>query len=283
MNIKNMLTSEIDFNDVKVFFYVATFLSFTKASEILYITQSSVSARIKRLEESFKYKLFVREKGRVTLTKEGEELLKVVEKFMDSMDTLQKRFTMKSQSLTMALTHGEFHKYSQFYRNFHKNYAFLFDEVSVTYGDLDENITNLYRGEIECFLSLKQVVQEGLISIAVDTFELALIGAQNFVQEEPFTLFYTDQHLLTLEEIKGLASEIKGEPTFVDITSSVSSHLQEIIESNHLNAVLLVSLEVMKRIPNSILIRTFPKVNVYFTFKSNLAEEKRRKFLSFAL
>ena len=61
---------------LKVFYTVANRLSFTKASNELFITQPAVSKHIQELEEYYKIKLFNRNGSKITLTVAGEVLLK---------------------------------------------------------------------------------------------------------------------------------------------------------------------------------------------------------------
>jgi len=71
---KENLYMDINFELYKVFYYVSKYLSFSEASEKLFITQSAVSQSIKLLEEKLKCKLFFRNTKRVKLTREGEIL-----------------------------------------------------------------------------------------------------------------------------------------------------------------------------------------------------------------
>ncbi len=61
---------------LKVFYTVANRLSFTKASNELFITQPAVSKHIQELEEYYKIKLFNRNSSKIALTVAGEVLLK---------------------------------------------------------------------------------------------------------------------------------------------------------------------------------------------------------------
>ncbi len=61
---------------LKVFYTVATRLSFTKAATELFITQPAVSKHIQELEEQYKIKLFDRNGSKISLTNAGEVLLK---------------------------------------------------------------------------------------------------------------------------------------------------------------------------------------------------------------
>lgn len=70
---------DINFELYKIFYFTAVNLSFTKASEVLFVTQSSVSQSIKSLETKLGTKLFVRKKKKIQLTPEGELLFLHIE------------------------------------------------------------------------------------------------------------------------------------------------------------------------------------------------------------
>ena len=74
---------DINYELYKVFFYVATTLSFSEASRQLYIFQSAVSQSIKVLEKKLGKPLFLRSTKKVQLTPEGEILLRHVEPAMN--------------------------------------------------------------------------------------------------------------------------------------------------------------------------------------------------------
>lgn len=74
---------DINYELYKVFYYVATTLSFSEASKQLFISQSAVSQSIKALEKKLEQTLFIRSTKRVQLTPEGEILLRHVEPAMN--------------------------------------------------------------------------------------------------------------------------------------------------------------------------------------------------------
>ena len=74
---------DINYELYKVFYYVASSLSFSEASKRLFISQSAVSQSIKVLEKKMKRKLFIRSTKKVQLTPEGEILLKHIEPAMN--------------------------------------------------------------------------------------------------------------------------------------------------------------------------------------------------------
>ena len=74
---------DINYELYKVFYYVATTLSFSEASKQLFISQSAVSQSIKALEKKLEQTLFIRSTKKVQLTPEGEILLRHVEPAMN--------------------------------------------------------------------------------------------------------------------------------------------------------------------------------------------------------
>ena len=63
---------DINYELYKVFYYVATTLSFSEASKQLFISQSAVSQSIKALEKKLDQTLFIRSTKRVQLTGESQ-------------------------------------------------------------------------------------------------------------------------------------------------------------------------------------------------------------------
>ncbi|MSR93175.1 LysR family transcriptional regulator [Clostridiaceae bacterium 68-1-5] len=74
---------DINYELYKVFYHVASTLSFSEASKQLFISQSAVSQSIKTLEKKLDQTLFIRSTKKVRLTSEGEILLRHVEPAMN--------------------------------------------------------------------------------------------------------------------------------------------------------------------------------------------------------
>jgi len=64
----------------EVFFEVASNMSFTKAAEVLYISQPAVSKQIKKLESELSIALFERKGNTISLTPSGDKLLHYLHK-----------------------------------------------------------------------------------------------------------------------------------------------------------------------------------------------------------
>ncbi|RGT73168.1 LysR family transcriptional regulator [Mediterraneibacter massiliensis] len=92
---------DINYELYKVFFHVASTLSFSEASKLLFISQSAVSQSIKTLERKLDQTLFIRSTKRVQLTPEGEILLRHIE---PAMHLIQRG---EAQLLDAATTGGQ--------------------------------------------------------------------------------------------------------------------------------------------------------------------------------
>ncbi|MET3698831.1 DNA-binding transcriptional LysR family regulator [Bacillus oleivorans] len=83
----------MNMEQIEAFIYVSLTGSFSRAGEILHISQPSVSARIKTLENEMGYPFFIRNGKMVHLTKEGETFLPyakiVLENMRDAVQAIQ--------------------------------------------------------------------------------------------------------------------------------------------------------------------------------------------------
>lgn len=74
---------DVNLNLYRSFYYVAKYGGFTKGSEHAFISQSSLSNNIKKLEEELGVKLFNRKNNYVILTSDGQELFSKLEKVVE--------------------------------------------------------------------------------------------------------------------------------------------------------------------------------------------------------
>lgn len=81
---------------IKYFIALANTKNFTRASEQVYVVQSTFSAGIKKLENHLGVKLFERDKRNVSLTKAGEALLPQATELMNQWYTIEESFKIRS-------------------------------------------------------------------------------------------------------------------------------------------------------------------------------------------
>jgi DNA-binding transcriptional LysR family regulator len=73
---------------LKCFYYTALLGQPTKAAETIGITQSAVSMQIKSLEYDLNNQLFTRHKKKLTLTKEGNDLYKIITPHLQAIENI---------------------------------------------------------------------------------------------------------------------------------------------------------------------------------------------------
>jgi DNA-binding transcriptional LysR family regulator len=77
----------MNLNHLRLFFYVATYQSFTIAAEKLFLTQPGISKQIRDLEFYYSCKLFERRGKKISLTHQGEILYNSVKKIFNILDS----------------------------------------------------------------------------------------------------------------------------------------------------------------------------------------------------
>jgi DNA-binding transcriptional LysR family regulator len=91
---------------LQVFHAVAKQLSFTKAAEVLFMTQPAVTFQIKQLEEHFNTRLFDRGHGKITLTPAGEMVLEYAERILNLSNELEVRLAEMTRQIGGPLLVG---------------------------------------------------------------------------------------------------------------------------------------------------------------------------------
>ncbi len=136
---------------ITTFIWAAKLNSFTKASEMLNLTQPAVTQHIKQLEGYYKVKLFKKVGRQIHLTEEGELLFKYakeieanslfIERTLNNKAALNKRYNVGT-----TLTIGEFVLPDMLgqYKRQHENI-----DVIVHVHNTDENLKRLTSGELD--------------------------------------------------------------------------------------------------------------------------------------
>jgi len=95
------------------FINVVKLKSFTRAAELLNLTQPAVTQHIKQLEEYYKVKLIMKKGRQISLTEEGELLFRYAREFESNSHLLERKLKNKSAvikryNIGATLTIGEF-------------------------------------------------------------------------------------------------------------------------------------------------------------------------------
>ena len=80
----------MDIRQLKVFVEIVRQGSFTRAAEHLHIAQPAVSISLRKLEEELDLTLINRQEKQITLTAEGENLLRHAERILDDLSVAER-------------------------------------------------------------------------------------------------------------------------------------------------------------------------------------------------
>lgn len=146
---------DINYELYKVFYHVAKSLSFSDAANDLFISQSAVSQSIKTLERRLNQTLFIRSTKKVTLTKEGELLLKHVEPAINLIIKGENQLCADPKS-GVQLRIGSSDTICRYYlvpflKDFHKQYPNI--HIKVTNGTSQQCATLLERNEVDIIVT----------------------------------------------------------------------------------------------------------------------------------
>ena len=86
----------------------ARHLSFSKAADELYVTQSAVSYQIRKIEQFYEKQLFIRQGKRLSLTHEGQQLLYVIQRAFNSINGVSAKLKGQLIGVTRFLVYSSF-------------------------------------------------------------------------------------------------------------------------------------------------------------------------------
>ncbi|WP_027124395.1 LysR substrate-binding domain-containing protein [Gelidibacter mesophilus] len=89
-----------------IFKVVAEQLSFTKASELLFISQPAVSKTIKNLEEAYKSNFFIRRRNSIALTEDGKAFLIYANRILSIYHEMENQFLNLKNALPEHIHFG---------------------------------------------------------------------------------------------------------------------------------------------------------------------------------
>jgi DNA-binding transcriptional LysR family regulator len=98
------MAHELNFNQLKAFYYAASCRSITLAAEKLFITQPAVSMQIRAMEEEYDAKLFVRRKKKLELTDAGKSLYRIAKEIFTLADQAERLLARSHEALRVGST-----------------------------------------------------------------------------------------------------------------------------------------------------------------------------------
>lgn len=120
----------MNIKDLQYVIAIAKVQSFSKAAELLFVSQPALSQHLKRVENNLETTLFHRNKSSVSLTPAGEEFVKHAKIIIEQVQELEFKIRHFEQNKKETLTFGV----SQFYgRHLLSSLIFSFEEILKDY------------------------------------------------------------------------------------------------------------------------------------------------------
>lgn len=210
---------DINYELYKVFYYVASSLSFSEASKKLFISQSAVSQSIKTLEKKLDQPLFIRSTKKVQLTPAGQVLFKHIE---PAMNLIARGENQLLDSTTLGL--GQLHIGASdticryflvpYLKKFHKTYPNVPIKVTnatsiqcvdlLEQGKVDMIITNFPNGYLNHSYIQKTVADFSDVFIANPNYFHLKQKQISYQELNQYPIMMLDRHSTTSEFLRNV-------------------------------------------------------------------------------
>jgi len=201
----------LDIRHLTYFIEVANQRSFTKAAQILHITQPSISKMIKLLEEELDVILFYRSAKQIQLTDAGKALLHQAQQIVNSFENLTSELADVIHSKKGAITIGLPPMVgARFFPKIISSFTSLYPQISLTL--LEVGSQKVHLGIDDGSLDI------GVVMLPVDEGLFEVIP----IIDEPLMLIVHPDHILAQRSIIEL-SELKDED-FISFRKSFTLH-----------------------------------------------------------
>ena len=219
---------DINYELYKVFYHVATSLSFSEASKQLYISQSAVSQAIKTLEKKIGQTLFIRSTKKVQLTPAGELLLQHIEPAMNLIRRGEEQIQNVNETQLGQLHIGASDTICRYFlvsyiRQFHQLYPEV--PIKVTNATSKSCVDLLEQGQVDIIVSNNpnERLNSSYITKTVSIFQDVFVGNPSY--------FPTITEEMTLKDVTELPIMM------LEKNSTTSQYLHQIFLQHQLDLV----------------------------------------------
>jgi DNA-binding transcriptional LysR family regulator len=214
----------MNLNRIRLFSIVASHSNLTKASQVLHVSQSSISHQLALLQEDYGVRLYKKTGHGIELTREGRQFLADIEPLLEGLERFDKEFRRRSggeqlESLSIAGTYGlSASLLPSLAADFQKIHPHM--QISLRTGDQ---------------LAIEQFVLEGKVEIAVITSPRTRSPALSTepYRDEPFAAFVPMHHPLakkrtvTVSELLREPLVLRGAPTPENVIERMLSEMEK--------------------------------------------------------
>lgn len=175
-------------SQLKAFHYVAKHGGFSRAAEALFLTQPAISEQVRKLEQDHDLLLFQRERKRVTLTPEGEQLFRYTKQYFEIEDQIEDYLLETRAAIDgeLRIIADSAHHLTPFLGAFQKKYPKI--TITVRSGNTEEILEELrsYNAEIGVVGSLSPGKDMDVLNLG--STEIVAFAAQGLLSASKPTL-----------------------------------------------------------------------------------------------
>lgn len=274
-----------DIYHLRIFFETCNEKSFTKAANVLYISQSAVSIQIKKLETLIGEALIERNSKTFKLTHLGKELYNHCEKIFSKIDRMEYELSKMLDHNNLKLVIGATHNIGEpILPSIVTNYSQVNPNISfdLYVKNSDSLIKALYDGLIDvALIEVEPVNKKEFVIINADTYPYVAIAPPHITNIEDvknMTLLLKESQIV-LNKVEKLEGLIKHHFDKVSIVNGSNETIKNLI-MNGFGISILPYFCVFKEIQDK-------KINLIYEFEQNeenfqmiyLKENKNKKLL----
>jgi len=230
----------MELRQLKYFMKVSETLNFSEASRELFITQSTLSQQISKLEQEIGMPLFERNSHEVTLTEAGIQLRKHAEKVINSLDVCRQQMEDLKDMLTGELNIGVTFSFNSIAHEtvmaFLKRYPKV--KLNIFYRPMVELMDMLKRRKLDIVLAFKPLIADPKIeSRLLFNNHLAVIAREGhpITRKESIDLDIVKQYSLILP-----SPGLQARNAIENILARRGTTLNASVEINNVNQLLRI-------------------------------------------
>lgn len=166
----------MDHRDIETFLELVRTRNITKTAENLYLSQSTISNRLKNLENELGCQLILRAKGHrvIQLTRQGEEFIPVAERWRNLFEETELLKTSSLSTLRVAVSESTYYEYvGPFLRDFLPRYPLC--KISVQICDSEYAYDLLEKNLVDYGFASYDASRAGILCHCIDTQSFCVI------------------------------------------------------------------------------------------------------------
>ncbi len=222
----------MDSEQIKYLLQLAKDLNFTKASNHLFVSQSTVSKKIMSLENELGFDLFIRNQRNVKLTENGKQLVKFFEKYkqeyLEQLQIAKYRINQEKKIIRIGVIEG--YNLMKYFSHFHSECSFL--DYQIDFERIDALIEHLNQGEYDLIIGQYKGIQQ-----EIKNEELDNIICEHLCEVQRIIYFSRKNPLYNKQDIS--LKNFINQPFYIGKSLVAFQNAQEICAKEKINPKLI--------------------------------------------